>query len=96
MKLIVGTPTTYDDLDSKATKLDVPFQIVDDAGTVLADRRQSFPLGTSEDEIKEFLSRALAVHQDDTTRYEASQEHQAALESSSAVASKLQGITITN
>ena len=96
MKLIVGTPTQYDDLDAKETRLDVPFQIVDDAGEILAERRQSFPLATSEEEIKEFLARALVVHKEDTERHEATKEHQAALDSSSEVAAKLQGITLTS
>jgi hypothetical protein len=94
MKIQVGQAEQYQDIGAEQTYLNVPFQILDDDGTVLQDRNQSFPLNATEDEIKEFLARSLQVYQDNVARYEASKALQEGMDNATQVAQAISGLTM--
>lgn len=92
--LKVGQASNYDDLDQKETRIVVPFEIVDETGAVVNEQKQSFPLGTTEDEIRDALQRALAVYTEDHQRFEANKERQSQLDASQEVIANISNITI--
>lgn len=92
--LTVGTAATYQDIDANETRIVVPFQIVDETGAVVNEQKQSFPLGTTEDEIRAALQQALAVYTEDSQRFEANKDRQANLDASQEVISSISNITI--
>jgi hypothetical protein len=93
--LKVGTASTYQDIDAKETRIVVPFEIVDEAGAVVNEQKQSFPLATTEEEITAALHQALTVYTDDHVRFEAGKAAQAGLEASEGVTAAISNITIT-
>lgn len=108
-KLNVGTVERYEDLDAGETRLRVPFQIVepivDEVGepvledgeptfNVLLERNESFPLGTSQDDIMATLKRHLEVFTAERAREEESKARQAQLDAADEVAGEISNITI--
>lgn len=91
--LKVGTAERYDDLDAGETRLHVPFQIVSGEEVVL-ERNESFPLGTSQDEVLATLKRHLEVFTAERAREAESKERQAQLDASDQVAGEISNITI--
>lgn len=94
MKLNIGTAFQYLDLDSNKTLLEVPYQIVDDAGAILKEVRQSFPLEATQEEITASLTNALAVFKDEAAKSEQSIARQAALDNATKVAGTISGLSI--
>ena len=74
----------------------MPFEILDASGVVVNEQKQSFPLATTESEIKAALQQALTVYTDDHVRHEAGKDTQAALEASQGVTAAISNISITN
>ena len=92
--LKVGQAAHYDDIEQKETRIVVPFEIVDETGTVINEQKQSFPISTTEAEIRETLQRALAVYTEDHERYEANKERQGQLDASHEIITNISNITL--
>jgi hypothetical protein len=90
--LTTGQATQY--LDNGVTLLSVPFEIVNEEGETVHAMSQSFPLNSSAEQITEVLERHLAVYTEDSVRYEAGKEQQAALEASTAVIAEVSNLTV--
>lgn len=90
--LTTGQAAQY--LDNGVTLLAVPFDIKNEAGETVYSLSQSFPLNTSADDIKAALATHLAVYTDDSNRYEANKEQQAALDASQAVVEEISNVTL--
>lgn len=76
------------------TVLAVPFEILDETGTVVQAMTESFPLTTTTDEVRAALERHLEVFTEDHARHEEVKEHQDALDASAVVAEEITNITI--
>lgn len=96
MKITAGTMTQYQDIGAGATLMNLPYEILNDDGSVASEGNQSFPLTVTEEEVTGFLTTKLAVFKENTARFEATQEHQANLDSASAVADKVSGLSVSD
>ena len=90
--LKTGEATQY--IEEGVTLLSVPFDIVNEAGETVTSMSQSFPLNSSAGDIKAMLSKHLAVYTEDSARYEAGKEQQAALEASTEVIAEVSNLTV--
>jgi hypothetical protein len=92
-KLKTGEAAQYLD-ENGTTLLAVPFDIVNEEGVTVTSMSQSFPLNTSADDIKAMLAQHLAVYTEDSARYEAGKEQQAALEASNEVITEVSNLIV--
>jgi hypothetical protein len=92
--LKVGQAENYQDIEQNETRLRVPFSIVDEAGTVVTERIDSFPITTSKVEVEATLKRHLDVYTEDHERFEAGKAHQEALDQSQSLAEEISNKTI--
>jgi hypothetical protein len=90
--LKTGQATQY--IDDGVTLLAVPFEIINEEGETVHAMSQSFPLNSTAEDIKEILAQHLAVYTDDSNRYEAGKEQQAALDASTAVVEEISNVTL--
>lgn len=95
MKIITTTAYQYSDIPNATTVLAVPWQILDDEGSVLFEATQAFDLNTSADDIKAFLSQTLQTHIADTARNAESSVRQASLDAASQTAVEISNLDIT-
>lgn len=99
MKIVTGIVTTERDVAAETDFLSVPWQIVDgvdgtDTLATLSEGVQSFPVTTTEDEVRNFLQAKLVTFQANMATHEAAKELQAGLDNASEVAGKITNITI--
>lgn len=92
--LKVGKAENYKDIEQDEDRLRVPFEILNTDGEVVEVRNESFPLGTSTEEVKETLNRHLTVYTEDHIRYEENKSRQTALDASQVLAEEISNITI--
>jgi hypothetical protein len=92
--LKVGIAETYQDIEQRETRLRVPFSIVDEAGAVVTERNESFPITATLTEVEETLKRHLDVYAADHERFEAGKAHQEALDQSQSLAGEISNKTI--
>jgi RecB family endonuclease NucS len=92
--LQVGRAEQYRDISENEERLRVPFTIVDEAGAVAAERIESFPLSTSETEVREVLQRHLTVFTEDFERYESIKAQQALRDGAQTIADNISGLTL--
>lgn len=91
--LKVGTAETYLDHDSGNTMLRVPFEILD-GETVVSEQVHGFALGTSADDIKAAMQKALATYTEDHERYEANKERLAQEAAAQETVESISNLTI--
>jgi hypothetical protein len=94
MKLKVGQAEQYQDIDQNETRLRVPFTVLNEAGELVEERNESFPISATVTEVRETLQRHLTVIEEDLTRHEANKERDAQLAQSQEVAAAISGITL--
>lgn len=97
MTMKISTGIAYQDTDIAAgtTFIAVPWHILDDDDTLLMDATQAFPLGTSDDDIKAFLSKTLSDYESKKAGEDASKANQAALDAAASTAEAVSNLTIT-
>lgn len=94
MKLIVGNVTQEQDIEKGEGFLNLPYQLLDDNGVVVADRNQGFALDTQQEEIEIFLSRVIPTYKENVALYEGAQILQDKVDSANQVAEQFTGRTI--
>jgi hypothetical protein len=93
--LKVGQAEQYLDIAENETRIRVPFQSLDLVGEVAADRIESFPLLTSENEVRETLQRHLTVFIDEAEKAVESMARQEAHDHAQEVVDSISNINIS-
>lgn len=96
LKITAGDIIQYSDIDAGVVLQCVPWSITDDEDAILLDGKQSFPLEASSDEIRDFLTRRLAVYKDDVAISDGARDLQAGLDNAASVADEVSGTEITD
>lgn len=79
--------------ESNETVLDTTIQLLD-GDTVLEERRLSFPLATTQEEMHDELLKVLATFNDDRRRAVQNEEHEAAQKQADETIAAVTGMTI--
>lgn len=93
-KLNVGTAAQYQAPETNEDRIVVPFEIVDESGTVVFEHKESFPITATEDEIREVLARHLTVFEEDTNRHETVKDRQEKADAAQEVTANISNITL--
>ena len=94
LTLRTGQAEQYSDPVTAQPRIAVPFELMDEAGSVVHAMRESFPADTSLEDVREVLQRHLTVYQDDVARHAEASELQAKLDAGAETVSQISNLTL--